>query len=205
MYLLIYLVSYCYSTLMQRTNNQSLGNNGSLISRFLLSWKLTCRRLYNVNNAFLQPSAFTMQVGRFKPEDVDGFWRRVWGLSTHTVTSEGALYCGTIVGSVFIVIKLGAWWRRNRSWISGRARDFYLLYSIQTDSGVHTAPLSNGHRRIYLGVKDARTEYSPPCSAEIKNGWRRVSIITYVYVAWYLIKHTQGQLYIFLRTLYFTQ
>jgi hypothetical protein len=53
-------------------------------------------------------------------------------------------------------------------------RDFvYLLHSVQTVSGSHTAPYPVGTRGSFPGDKATRYEadHSPPFSAEVKNSW----------------------------------
>jgi hypothetical protein len=53
------------------------------------------------------------------------------------------------------------------------ARDFSLLYSIHTSSGVHSASYKMGTMKtIYLGVKrmEHEADYQPPSHEEVKNG-----------------------------------
>jgi hypothetical protein len=53
-----------------------------------------------------------------------------------------------------------------------RVTDFFSLYSVQIDYGVHSAPYSIGTRCSFLGVQRPRREadHSPPSTAEVKNG-----------------------------------
>jgi len=37
--------------------------------------------------------------------------------------------------------------------------------------------------------------HSPPSSAKIKNVWRRTSATQYVFMAWFLVKHSQLYFY----------
>jgi hypothetical protein len=51
-------------------------------------------------------------------------------------------------------------------------RHFSLLYSIQTDSGAHSASCPVGNGGSFPGVKrpGREADHSPPSSAEVKNG-----------------------------------
>jgi hypothetical protein len=48
-------------------------------------------------------------------------------------------------------------------------QDFFLLYSVQTGSGAHSASYPMGTRGSFPGGKAAGAYHSPPSSAEVKN------------------------------------
>jgi hypothetical protein len=68
------------------------------------------------------------------------------------------------------------------------ARDFSLLHSVQTGSGVHPASYPNGTVGFSPGVKrqGREADHSPPSSAEVKNGGA-IPPLPYVYMVWCLI------------------
>jgi hypothetical protein len=52
-----------------------------------------------------------------------------------------------------------------------RARDFYLLYSVQTGSGAHPAsyPMGTGVQSPGVKLPGSEADHSTPSSAEVKN------------------------------------
>jgi hypothetical protein len=69
--------------------------------------------------------------------------------------------------------------------------EFFLLHSVQIDSGVLQVSYSVSFRTFWSVSKrpgrEVNQQFSP--SAEIKNAWSCVSNPPYVFVAWSLVKH----------------
>jgi hypothetical protein len=68
-------------------------------------------------------------------------------------------YCGIYLTRSYICAML--------IWFPAGARDFSLLYSIQTDSWTHPASYPIGTRGSFPG---GEADHIPPSSAELKNG-----------------------------------
>jgi hypothetical protein len=92
--------------------------------------------------------------------------------------------------------RLGAAQSRNQGSISGRSTDFLPRHSVQTGSYA-TQLYDTG--KYFLGVKRQKREahHSPPYSAEVKNAWSYTPALTYVFIAWCLVKHTDNFIFIF--------
>jgi hypothetical protein len=80
-------------------------------------------------------------------------------------------------------------WPRNKDSIPVWERDFFLLPSIQTSSGVYPASfpidtVSSVPERKVVGI----WSWPRPSSAEVKNGWNYTTIPLYIYMMWYFIK-----------------
>jgi hypothetical protein len=79
---------------------------------------------------------------------------------------------------------------RGRISSPGRVKKFYLLYVVQTGSGVHPTSYTMGTEGFFLwGVKRSGREgdHSPETSAEIKKMWLYTSTSFYTFKAQCLI------------------
>jgi hypothetical protein len=72
----------------------------------------------------------------------------------------------------------------------------YSCVYLERNSGVYRlwgppSLLSSGYRGLFPGAKrpGSETHYSPPSSAEVKNGGAIPPLHPYVFMAWCLIKH----------------
>lgn len=71
------------------------------------------------------------------------------------------------------------------------------LESVRVDCG-HPSFLSNGHGRLFPGLKRAEREaaYSPPYTAEVKSLWSYASAPQYFFMSRYLTKRRDGFIYL---------
>jgi hypothetical protein len=78
---------------------------------------------------------------------------------------------------------------------------FSLRHCVQTGSRSQSAYYPMGTRKSFSRGKAAGSSswHSPPSSAEVKNGWR--STASYVFMAWYLVKHRDNFTFTFIREL----
>jgi len=84
---------------------------------------------------------------------------------------------------------------KDTSWTPGQS--VANLESVQVDYG-HPSFLSNGHRRLFPGLKRAEREaaYSLPHNAEVKNLWSYASAPQYFFMSRCLTTHRDGFIYL---------
>ena len=60
------------------------------------------------------------------------------------------------------------------------------MASVPTQSAIQWVP-----RALSLGVKwpGCEAENSPPSNTEVMNGWSYISTLSYVFMAWYVLKY----------------
>jgi len=68
-----------------------------------------------------------------------------------------------------------------------RIEIFPVRYRVQTNSGTHSASYP---MNVWVLPPWREPDLSPPSSAEIKNAWGYSSSPPYVFMEWYLFKHT---------------
>jgi len=73
---------------------------------------------------------------------------------------------------------------------SAGAGIFPLLHSLHAHSGAYLASYRMGSGGLSLGMKqpELESDYSPPSSAEVKNGWRYTYRIPQFFMALCLVK-----------------
>jgi hypothetical protein len=71
--------------------------------------------------------------------------------------------------------------------IPGWGRRFFLLLSVQTGPGGQATTYRMGTGSSFTGGSEA--DHSSPSSAEDMNAWSYASTVSYVFMAWCLIKH----------------
>lgn len=68
------------------------------------------------------------------------------------------------------------------------ARDFSLLYIVQTSCGAHPSCVLGVISRE-LQRQGHQADRSPPFSAKVKKTWINTSTVPYVFMVWWLIEH----------------